>query len=220
MFCTTLRKRQEWMTIVPFLLKSQSPRWTEKSLNTHDIAIPLSRPNDEGGFFRLLLLSALDLRASDQAMARIERLYHLNGSRLNGIIFLLNGTAPQEESMNAYMSLQANLLNSSFDIHVLPLFDTSSLSELVFTFHRQLLQNRVIPTPLQQASRILPYCSANRPLPEHTRHVISDIVPNLKELARAATTEDGQHLIRQWLMGSPAQADDVIDFWLQEYVVG
>lgn len=112
------------------------------------------------------------------------------------------------------------MLTSAFEMHLLPLHDVSALPETLFVFHRQLLQTRVVPKPVRVGAAILPYCSANRPLSEHTRNIITDIVPNLTELARAATTADGQTMLRDWFAEHPGQSDDIIDFWLQEYVVG
>jgi hypothetical protein len=56
-------------------------------------------------------------------------------------------------------------------------------------------------------------------MPEHTRNVLSDIFHNIRDLALAATTTDGQEEIRRWLSEpTPQQADGVIAFWSQEYV--
>lgn len=80
----------------------------EKNLGTHDIAMPLTRSGNQGEYFRLLLVSASDCRALEAVMARIERLYHLNGSRLIGTVFLMKGedSKKKQESLNAFMSLQ------------------------------------------------------------------------------------------------------------------
>jgi len=52
---------------------------------------------------------------------------------------------------------------------------------------------------------------------EHTKNVLSDVFVSFKDLAAAATTTDGQQVIRGYLDG-PTQAEDVISFWLNEYI--
>ena len=70
---------------------------------------------------------------------------------------------------------------------------------------------------------LLPYCSVNAPLPEHTRNVLSDICHCLPHIAQAATTEDGQAYLKSYLEdGSPGTQGvtaDIMEFWTQEYIV-
>ncbi len=127
MFCTSLRKRPEWALIIPKLLASQTPRWTgkltssnnfghvslsvtvEKTLGTHDIAIPLPQRGDQGSRVWMLLLSALDMQSSADGLARIERLYHLNGGHHVALVFLVdnNNQGVKADGVKAYMELQA-----------------------------------------------------------------------------------------------------------------
>ena len=79
----------------------------EKSLETYHIAVPVPRRNDRSSQVRMLLLSASDLRSPDDGLARIERLYHLDGGHHVGIVFLLNERGGKENGMIAYMELQA-----------------------------------------------------------------------------------------------------------------
>jgi hypothetical protein len=65
---------------------------------------------------------------------------------------------------------------------------------------------------------VLPFCTALAPLPEHTKNVLSDICPSIGDLARAATSKEGQEAIRHWLSGPTTQAEEVIGFWLNEYI--
>jgi hypothetical protein len=102
---------------------------------------------------------------------------------------------------------------------IIPLSSVLSLQATLFAYQRQLLQPRNIPTVINPATVMLPYCTESPPLPEHTLNVLSDIFRNFKQLAMAATTADGQEQIRKWLSEpTPQHAEGVIAFWLQEYV--
>jgi hypothetical protein len=79
------------------------------TLETHDLAIPLPRrgQRDQIEYFRVVLLSSLELQPLTTAMARIERLYHSSGGRHVGVVFLLNEKSPKGNGTIDYMSLQA-----------------------------------------------------------------------------------------------------------------
>jgi hypothetical protein len=57
----------------------------------------------------MVLLSASDKALAADGMARIERLYNLDGSSKVGIVFLLHeaGKENTDDGMTAYMELQA-----------------------------------------------------------------------------------------------------------------
>jgi len=105
-----------------------------------------------------------------------------------------------------------------FDIPILPLHSVISLQAALFTYQRQLLRAQPIVTPINPATAILPYCTFNPPMPEHTKHVLSDIFHNFRDLAMAATTSDGQSFIKQYV-DQPDRQDEVIGFWTEEYTV-
>jgi hypothetical protein len=115
-----------------------------------------------------------------------------------------------------HFNLLTRLLSSSFELPILPISTASSLQPTLYAFHHQLLKSRSVPVPVDPAT-ILPYCTPCAPLPEHATNVLSDICPSLGDLARAATTKDGQETIRHWL-SEPTQAEEVIGFWLNEYI--
>ena len=71
--------------------------------------------------------------------------------------------------------------------------------------------------PGNPTTALLPFCSVNAPLSEHTRNVLSDIYPSIRELAQACVTCCGQEHLRKWL--SEPTFKDVVDFWKEEYVV-
>jgi hypothetical protein len=97
---------------------------------------------------------------------------------------------------------------------MLPLSSAAALPETLYAFQHQLLQPRSLAAPANPAT-ILGSCSLNAPMAEHATNVLGDICASLRELARAATSTQGQEALRQWL-GAPAE--DVIGFWLNEYI--
>ncbi|KAI1263026.1 hypothetical protein F5Y18DRAFT_429496 [Xylariaceae sp. FL1019] len=110
MFCSSIRQREEWATLPPLLLSSQSTLglWREARLETHDVAIPLSTPGAATRrTLRAIFMSPTDVGSSSNT-ARIDRLYFLNGGRDIAIIFLLKQQGQQgqqEGSMAILMAL-------------------------------------------------------------------------------------------------------------------
>lgn len=80
-----------------------------------------------------------------------------------------------------------------------------------------MLQAKPIVAPVPPLT-ILPHCSARTQLQEHTKNVLSDIFHGFSDLAEAATTANGQDVIREYVPDK-GQANDAIGFWLTEYVV-
>jgi hypothetical protein len=73
---------------------------------------------------------------------------------------------------------------------------------------------------MNPSTALLPYCSIDGSIPDHSRNVLSDIFHSIPEVAEAATTRAGQDRLRQWLSEpSAAIAENIIEFWRQEYVV-
>lgn len=153
-------------------------------------------------------------------MARIERLYHLTGGSRIGIVFLLRDNGSQDDGTRTFMTLQLSLL-SALEMPIIPISSASVLQQSVSSFQQQLVQTRHTPRPqVYPSTALLPYCSVNGLIPEHTRNVLSDICHSIPELAQAATTQEGQVVLRQWLgEPSPAVVEHIIAFWKQEYIV-
>lgn len=102
---------------------------------------------------------------------------------------------------------------------IIPLASASSLPTAVSSFQRQLAHSQLAARPrIDPSTAVLPYCSVNGLIPEHSRNVLSDICHSIPELAQAATTGDGQDRLRQWLT-EPSQAEQIMEFWKQEYIV-
>ncbi|EPE32399.1 hypothetical protein GLAREA_07532 [Glarea lozoyensis ATCC 20868] len=220
-FCTTLRKRKEWNTLPATLLGDPKRQWQEKTLETHDLALALSRYSQEDNqeFFRLLLLSSSDLLDPTTSTTRIERLFHQSGGRNVGIIFLLHDKAPGKTGTIGYMNLQANILGV-FDMPILPLYSIASFQQTLDKFRRA-VSSSTKPKSVSSGNPavvLLPYCTLRPPIPEHTRNILGEEYHCIAELAQAATTPDGQVALRR-LLPDPSNSvvDEVIDFWAQEY---
>ena len=103
----------------------------------------------------------------------------------------------------------------------LPLFRVDILLKTLLAFQQQLVRTRQATHPalkLNPVTALLPYCSTNPPIPEHLRNILSDVCRSIPNLAQAATTQDGQQGLRQWLPET-GEAEDIIGFWEQEFVV-
>jgi hypothetical protein len=104
-------------------------------------------------------------------------------------------------------------------MQILPLFRVDLLLPTLFGFQRELVNTReaAVSAPKHKAvNALLPYWSTNPPIPEHLRNVLSDVCPGIPGLAQAATTEDGQQMLRHWLPET-GEAEDIIGFWEQEF---
>ncbi|CAG8950344.1 hypothetical protein HYFRA_00006837 [Hymenoscyphus fraxineus] len=193
----------------------------ENDLETCDIKLPLPRNRQEDApqFYRFLLLSAIDVQPPAQAMVRIERLFHQTGGHHVGIIFLLQEKT-RGNGMGAYLSLQASLVGA-FDINIIPLHSVSSLSVTIGKFWQQIAasprsQSTATANP---ATVLLPYCSLKPPIQEHLRNIITENVHRIGDLSELATTREGKEALRELLPETGTDADDIIGFWEQEFVL-
>jgi hypothetical protein len=71
--------------------------------------------------------------------------------------------------------------------------------------------------PVSAVHTLLPHCSIARALPEHTVNVLSDVTTGFADLAEKALTDDGRHLLLQYL--DEAEAEKAVEFWEGEYQV-
>ena len=104
---------------------------------------------------------------------------------------------------------------------VIPLSSVGALQATLFAYQQQMLQpHRALPVGDDAVITMLPFCTERPPLTEHATNVLSDLFHNFRDLAIAATTYDGQQEMRRWLgKPTPDQAEGVIAFWLQEYLI-
>jgi len=106
---------------------------------------------------------------------------------------------------------------------VVPLFSLPALQDTLVALQRNLFKTRSARSaPLTNSfDSLLPYCSTNPPIPEHSRNVLSDLCHSLAELAQAATTQDGRQGLRQLSDASspPEVIDSILGFWEEEFLV-
>ena len=122
---------------------------------------------------------------------------------------------------NQCTKLTYNSVLSNFEIQIFPLFGVELLLKTLLDFQQQLVRSRGAldqAQKLKSVTALLPYCSTNPPIPEHPRNVLSDICQSIPGLAQAATTQEGQEGLRRWLPET-GEAEDIIGFWEQEFVV-
>jgi hypothetical protein len=136
---------------------------------------------------------------------------------------LLNSRNSKQGSLGRlvvkYYKLTYSRLLPNFEMQILPLFGIDLLLPTLFAFQREMVQTReaTVSAPKPKAiTALLPYCSTNPPIPEHLRNILSDVCPGISGLAQAATTEDGQQILRHWLPET-GEAEDIIGFWEQEF---
>jgi hypothetical protein len=104
---------------------------------------------------------------------------------------------------------------------ILPLFEIGILPKTLLTFQQQLVTTRKASASAPQINpltSLLAYCSTNPPIPEPVRNVLSDVCKSIPLLAQAATMKDGQEMLRHWLPCTE-EAEDIMGFWEQEFVV-
>jgi hypothetical protein len=101
------------------------------------------------------------------------------------------------------------------------MFEVGSIQKTLFTFQQQLVHTKRAVASAQRinpVTTLLPYCSTNPPIPEHVRNILSDVCKSIPDIAQAATTQDGQWRLRQWLPDTGV-AEDIIGFWEQEFMI-
>ncbi|KAF7906403.1 hypothetical protein EAF00_000682 [Botryotinia globosa] len=218
MFCSSLRKRQQWVSLPSTLLMEKMPKWKETTLNTHDISLPMQSKTGEQEFFRFLLLSSIDMQTIVDLSARVERLYHQTGGRNVGIIFLLREEGSNDNGLKEFMDLQISLM-PAFKMPILPLISVPQFLSIVQPFQRQLC---IVPSSkiVDAQYELLPFSHVGNTMTEHTRNILSDVCHSVPELARTASATDGQKQLRKWLSEpNPESAQDVMDFWKREYLL-
>ena len=104
---------------------------------------------------------------------------------------------------------------------ILPLASISSLLPTIVVFQRRYSHAHTLrQAQVNPAKELLPYCSAKPPIPEATRNLLRDTFHSISSLALAATTSDGLNGLKLLLAEQgPDLAEDIIDFWKNEYTM-
>ncbi|KUI66615.1 hypothetical protein VM1G_01815 [Cytospora mali] len=219
MFCTSLRRRKEWSSVIPHLLQNKDPKFRESKLDTHDVNLPLPSSKDAPGtrYLRFILLSSADQDVT-AIHRRIERLENLSGGCDAAIVWLLGDGG----DASTYIQFQLNLLDK-VEITVIPLKAIDDLPSTLQKFHRMFLQSDTATrqpqprTPENSAVQaLLPYNGLAPPLPEHMVNILTDLTIGFADLANKASAAAGRMELVDYLGEEEAQR--IILFWSQEYL--
>jgi hypothetical protein len=100
------------------------------------------------------------------------------------------------------------------------MYSIESFQNIVDSFRRQVSASTK-PDQVSTgnpAALLLPYCTLCPPIQEHARNILGEAYHTVAEVALAATSTDGQVALRDLLSDqSHSMAEEVIDFWAQEY---
>ncbi|KAK6842413.1 hypothetical protein PG990_005644 [Apiospora arundinis] len=212
-FCTSIRKRPDWAPL-PALLQNSNPRWKEKPLQSHDVAMPYRPMNGDSKppVLRAILLCPQDV-GTDATRQRIERLYHLDGGQHVAIVFFMKQSRPGS-ALASLMELQLELLKGR-EMPIIPVSSLDTLPATLLAFNRQLSTTSGNIKATQSLSSVLPYCSSGERLSEHTVNVLGEITTGMKDLCTKATSAEGRKQLAGYL---DAEADQVIKFWEGEFI--
>ncbi|KAK4672919.1 hypothetical protein QC763_107240 [Podospora pseudopauciseta] len=138
--CSTLRTRQPWTTVATMLLQSDSRKWRESTLQSHDISLVVEQEHAEVfQVYKFILISPDDVETGEPtAMARITQLGRDLGDAKAGVIFLLDQENEKEhgDAIKAFMSLQIKLMDVHPSVPILPLTSFDALPSTLKTFQR------------------------------------------------------------------------------------
>ncbi|KAH8889575.1 hypothetical protein GQ53DRAFT_842882 [Thozetella sp. PMI_491] len=216
MFCSSLRTRNAWASVVTILQQQTVPRFRESKLSTHDVALPLHDGQHNSVVYRFILLSPADLEAST-AGARAERLYHLDGGKNAAIVFLLDD-AGSNNPMEALEKLQIEALDK-FDVPIVPLIAAKELPAMLKRFMDSLNASRSsVPREISIIRELLPYCTTGKKLPERATYVLSDMCDSFRDLIDKVVTVEGRDKIIT-LLGEE-EATRVFAFFAEEFAAG
>lgn len=142
------------------------------------------------------MLSASDLQHLDQTVDRVQRFSALTGGRDLAIVFLLNTPSPTGpiDSVNslagvyAYTKLQTEMVHNAIHIPTLPVANLEGIPRLLEK-HVAALKSTTKKQPPRLASSVdlLQLCTVE-PMSQQTGFMLSDLFPNLSELAAACSS--------------------------------
>ncbi|KAF6840043.1 hypothetical protein CPLU01_01358 [Colletotrichum plurivorum] len=205
MWCSSLRKRPEWVPAVR-VLPDVVPRIKEGKLNSHDIALPTGQHNGQKPrILRLLLLSQNDL-GTRMTEERLDHLYNLQGGQDVAAIVLLSPSGEGKDPMEAFMKLQMELLGKQMGINLVPLLTAAGLPDTLAALRPSLPAVQQPATP----GSLLRHMVSGRPLSEDQASLLSELGRTPSEVAALAETEEGQRR----MLGLLGEADGkrVLDF--------
>ncbi|KAG9993203.1 hypothetical protein KCU78_g19006, partial [Aureobasidium melanogenum] len=212
MFCTSLRRRSSFASVVPLLIAPSGLATKESLLETHDIALPIpyfpkTVPNTKPKHvLRLLLLSPNNM-SEEQLPATIARIQHfvaLTGGLDVAIILSLSASEPfasakdflnaseidSMEGVSSYARLQAELMTRTelIWVPILPLAKLDGIVELIKTHAQLISRPKPKPSSALRPVNMLAHCTTDPPLPSLAVNLATDAFSSLSNVAQAATT--------------------------------
>ncbi|KAI4833671.1 hypothetical protein E4T44_09295 [Aureobasidium sp. EXF-8845] len=229
MFCTSLRRRSSFASIVPLLVSPSGFAVKESSLESHDIALPLvefPRTNTvtkSKRSLRLLLLSPNNM-SEERLSATIERIQHfiaLTGGLDVAIVLSLSTSkpfspakdllhAPEVDDMDglrSYALLQAQFMTRPelAWVPILPLTKLDGIVELIKTHAQSISRPKPKPSSAIRPLDMLAHCSCD-PLPPLAVNLASDVFSSLSDVAQAALAHHGDPTVHD--SGGVTSSDD------------
>jgi hypothetical protein len=124
----------------------------------------------------------------------------------------------------------SSVLNVTYDCSSLiesditsPAFPITDVSSLLATLNAYLTRtqpvSKPVPTPCMLKS-LIAHATASapaKPLSAHNANVLSEIFCSLQDFEEATRTQEGRVMLRNFL--DPTTAEDVVDFWADEWIV-
>ncbi|KAI4719110.1 hypothetical protein E4T48_04645 [Aureobasidium sp. EXF-10727] len=209
-FCTSLRRRSSFASIVPLLTAPTGLAVKESLLESHDIAVPIPDfpkpiPNTKSNrVLRLLLISPNNMSEDKlpTTIARIQHFMALTGGLDVAIILSLSASKPfssakdlmndsqvdNMDGVNSYSRLQAELMTRPelTWVPILPLAKLDGIVELVKTHVQAISRPKPKPSSAVRPLDMLAHCSPDRPLPPLAVNLASDVFSSLKHVCQDA----------------------------------
>ncbi|KAK4181640.1 hypothetical protein QBC36DRAFT_174995 [Triangularia setosa] len=123
--CSSLRSRQPWTSVTTQLLQSDSRKWRESTLQSHDISLVIEQEHTEVfQIYKFIFIAPAHVDTEEPtAIVRVTQLCQDLGDAKAGVIFFLDQENEKEygDAMKAYMTLQIKLMEHTPNIPIIPL---------------------------------------------------------------------------------------------------
>jgi hypothetical protein len=113
----------------------------------------------------------------------------------------------------------SRLLENYLACPALPIPDVSSLLPMLDDYLKGMQQPTESPSLVPILTDLIAQATASAPaksLSEHDANVVSDIFSSMQDFEEATRTEQGQARLCSFL--HPATAEDIMDFWTDEWI--
>ncbi|KAG9590358.1 hypothetical protein KCU77_g9810, partial [Aureobasidium melanogenum] len=214
MFCTSLRRRSSFASVVPLLIAPSGLATKESLLESHDIALPIpdfpkTVPKTKSKrTLRLLLLSPNNMSEErlPDTIARIQHFVALTGGLDVAIILSLSASKPFSsaktllnateiggmDGVHSYARLQAELMTRTelAWVPILPLAKLDGIVELIKSHAQSISRPKSKPSSALRPVDMLAHCTDDPPLPSLAINLATDAFSSLSNIAQAAVNHD------------------------------